>query len=108
MLATDSLIASIGDTSWVTSTGITRKVARFQAMPTSPMTIRPRVPERLDRARRRSPTVAAIAAQPRIEPRREKAMRSPSRTVGSPPSKRIIAAPTSAELKKNITVYCTR
>ena len=28
--------------------------------------------------------------------------------VGSPPSSRIIAAPTSAELKKKITKYCTR
>ena len=45
------------------------------------------------------PTVAAIAAYPRIAPNFEFAMRKPSDTVGSPPSRRIMAAPTSAALK---------
>jgi hypothetical protein len=36
--------------------------------------------------------------------RRDIAMRKPSRSVGSPPSRRIIAAPTSAVLKKKMTV----
>ena len=36
------------------------------------------------------------------------AMDSPSETVGSPPSRRIRAAPTRAVLKKKMTVYSTR
>ncbi len=54
------------------------------------------------------PTVAAIAAYPRIEPIRFDAIARPSLTVGSPPSRRISAAPTSAALKKKITEYSTR
>ncbi|MNL86374.1 hypothetical protein D3C87_2150540 [compost metagenome] len=51
------------------------------------------------------PTVAAIAAYPAIAPKRERAALKPSARVGSPPSSRIIAALTSAQLQKMIAKY---
>jgi len=54
------------------------------------------------------PTVAAIAAYPRMAGSLSTAIRIPSEIVGSPPSIRISAAPTSAVLKKNTTKYWMR
>ena len=51
---------------------------------------------------------AAIAAYPTITHTLEAAMRIPSLKVGWPPSRRIIAAPTRAALKKTIRKYCTK
>ena len=87
----------------MTRMGITRKLVTVQASPSRPATICPSLSERSSIMRRMSPTVAEIRAQPAMRGRREKATFRPYDTVGSPPSMRMVAQATIAELKKTIT-----
>ena len=64
----------------------------------------PTTPPRSEIARRTIPTVAEMIAQPMICGNRAIAMRNPSLTVGSPPCRRMLAAPMSAALQKMTTV----
>src|SRR3989338_8809061 len=82
------------------STGTTKKVIRFQAMPRTAKAIFPIIPERSERRWRMRPTVAATNAQRRIFQRWVKADLKPSARVGSPPFRRMAAQLIRAVLKK--------
>ena len=69
-------------------------------MPAIPETMRPRAPARSSMARSSRETVAETAAQGSRRPARAPAPRRALPTVGSPPSRRSLAAWMSAALKK--------
>ena len=102
------MIASMGLTPSTTSTGMTRNVMTFQAIPPSAATMAPANPPRSRSNCSIRPMVAAMAAQPRMGPMWLQAPRKPSPRVGSPPVSRSRAALTSAALKKTMTMYWTR
>ncbi|TLZ69503.1 MAG: hypothetical protein E6K09_00345 [Methanobacteriota archaeon] len=69
------------------------------AAPMAPAMIFPMNPNRSAMARRMRPTVAVTNAHPAMRPRLALATFRPSEIVGSPPFRRIIAAPITAALK---------